>query len=272
MDDGYPTPAHIECFHHGDGIAEFQNLRNDAQFPRGDGQISPAIAQQALQILRQSAPRDVGHGMDTHFLFAQRPDFFVIQPGRRQQLEHLLPGHFFAELLQTLADQRPAVAVKSNRRPTHHHIARSNFGNIQQIFFFHRPHRKSRQLNHPIRHDTRHFRRLAPRQNTMTRRTPLRRPRHQPRDLLLLNPPDADVIKKHHRITPGRQDIVDVHRHKILPGRLQKIILEQYLKLRSHPVCPRHNHRVLVLAQIIGRGKQPKGIRELTVLLRAGHQ
>ena len=162
--------------------------------------------------------------------------------------------------------------MKSHRRPADHHVPGAHFGDVQQVFFFRHPDRKSRQFNHPVGNDARHLRRLATRQNAPTRRTPLGHARDEPRDLRFLDPPDANVVEKKDRIAAGRQHIIHVHRHQILARRLQHVVLQQHLELGPHPIRPGHDHRVLVRPQIIGRRKQAERIRQLPVLLRRRHQ
>ena len=90
----------------------------------------------------------------------------------------------------------------------------------------------------------------------------------QPLDLDFIDRSDAHVVEKHQRIAASGQDVVDVHRHQILAGMLEKIVLEQQLDLCPDTVAAGHNHRLVVVAEIVTGREQTEGLHQLSSLLR----
>ena len=56
---------------------------------------------------------------------------------------------------------------------------------------------------------------------------------------------NADVIEEHDRIATGGEDVVHVHRHEVLAGDLEQVVLEQQLQLGADAVAAGHDDRML---------------------------
>ncbi len=198
--------------------------------PRLDLNRGAAIlGQHALDVLGQSAARDMGHRAH-HALslvaVQHRLHRIDIDPRRPQHriAQRLAKPVILARKLQPLrlnhpAHQRIPVGMNPRRRKPDDHIASFHPIRLNRARQFHHAHRKTRQLNHPRLIDSRQLCRLPAQERTTRLTTSFGDPFHDRNHLVRFDRMDSQVIQKEQRFRPAGDQIVDVHRHQIDPNR-----------------------------------------------------
>ena len=85
----------------------------------------------------------------------------------------------------------------------------------------------------------------------------------------LVDLPHPDVIEEHQRVATGGEDVVDVHRHQILAGDLELVVVEQQAQLGADAVRTGDDDRLVVGAEVVARGEQAEGLEQLALALGA---
>mmetsp|Transcript_9722 Transcript_9722/g.24171 ORF Transcript_9722/g.24171 Transcript_9722/m.24171 type:complete len:258 (-) Transcript_9722:430-1203(-) len=167
--------AHVEGAAHvvGGHVARLlQPLEHAGHRVRGHlDRHAQALGDDARDVLRHAAARDVHHALEAHLLVQLHHPGHVDGGGLQQALPDGLgrvPGRRVGQLgashLEDLAHEREAVGVHATALERQHHVARLDGLAVNQLVLLHRADRKAGQVVLALLVEPRHLGRLAAQQ------------------------------------------------------------------------------------------------------------